>query len=454
MSIRPPLTLAAGLMLAAAPLAAQALHVPYTIDTLANGLTLIVHEDRSVPIVTTNVWYHVGSGDEKPGRTGFAHLFEHIMFMGSEHAEYPMFDRLLEAAGANNNGSTTEDRTNYYESGPSNALPLMLWLEADRMGWLLPTMTVQKVDAQRDVVKNERRQRYENQPYGLAWETLTQTMYPAGHPYSWSVIGSMADLSAATLEDTKEFFRKYYAPNNAAIVVAGAVSAPEVKAAVEKYFGDIPRGPAIQRPQVAPFSLTNDTLVVLEDRVQLPRLYYNWHTTKAFSDDDAALELTAYLLAGAKNARLTQPLVYDQQIATNVSAWQDGKRLDGDFMVMVTARPGHGLPDLQATIDAELRRLATEGPTERELEQAKNATEASFLNGLERVGRKADQLNRYYYYTGNPDYFAADLARYRAVTAADVRRVATQYLQAPKVILSVVPQGETQLAATAAGVTP
>lgn len=454
MSIRPSVPLAAGLLLAATPLAAQVLHVPYTIDTLANGLTLIVHEDHSVPVVTTNIWYHVGSGDEKPGRTGFAHLFEHIMFMGSEHAEYPTFDRLLEAAGANNNGSTTEDRTNYYETGPSNALPLMLWLESDRMGWLLPTMTAEKVDAQRDVVKNERRQRYENQPYGMAWETLTQTLYPAGHSYSWSVIGSMADLSAATLEDTKEFFRRYYAPNNAAIVVAGAVSAGEVKAAVERYFGDIPRGPAIDRPEAMPFELVRDTLVVLEDRVQLPRLYYNWHTTRGFSEDDAALELTGYLLAGAKNSRLTQPLVYNQQIATSVSAWQDGKRLDGDFMVMATARPGHGLPELQATIDAELARLATDGPTGREVEQAKNATEASFLNGLERVGRKADQLNRYYYFTGTPDYFAADLARYRAVTAEDIRRVASRYLRAPKVILSIVPQGETQLAATATGATP
>ncbi|NBS58695.1 MAG: insulinase family protein, partial [Betaproteobacteria bacterium] len=213
---------------------ARKLRVPYTLDSLPNGLTLIVHEDHSTPIVTTDVWFHVGSGDEKPGRTGFAHLFEHLMFMGSEHAENPQFDRLLEAAGTNNNGSTTEDRTNYYESGPSSALPLMLWLEADRMGWLLPTMDKPKVDLQRDVVKNERRQSYENQPYGLVADYEPKLMYPAGHPYSWPVIGSMADLSAASVDDVKNFFRQYYAPNNATIVVAGDVKAAEVKALVRK----------------------------------------------------------------------------------------------------------------------------------------------------------------------------------------------------------------------------
>jgi zinc protease len=214
---------------------AAPLRVPFTLDTLPNGLTLIVHEDHSVPIVTTNVWFHVGSGDEKVGRTGFAHLFEHLMFMGSENAPYPQFDRLLEAAGANNNGSTTEDRTNYYEFGPSSSLPLMLWLEADRMGWLLSGMDKPKVDLQRDVVKNERRQSYENQPYGLVGDISPPLMYPAGHPYSWTVIGSMADLSAASVDDVKDFFRRYYAPNNATIVVAGDVNTAEVRALVRMY---------------------------------------------------------------------------------------------------------------------------------------------------------------------------------------------------------------------------
>ena len=452
--MRPRRLLAAALLLSAAALPGLAtaqsapIRVPHVIDTLENGLTLIVHEDHSAPVVTVNTWRHVGSGDEALGRTGFAHLFEHLMFMGSEHAPYPQFDRLLEAAGANNNGSTNNDRTNYYEEGPANALPLMLWLEADRTGWFLSTMDSAKVDLQRDVVKNERRQGVDNQPYGLASETIDAMLYPKGHPYSWPVIGSMTDLSAAELEDVKNFFRKYYAPNNTTITVAGDVKADQVKALVRKYFGEIPRGPAITRNAPAPFSLPSDTAAVLEDRVQLPRLYYSWHTVKGWAPQDAALDIAAYVLTGAKNSRLTQKLVYDQQIASGVSAFQDGKRLDGDFTVVATARPGHTLPELQRVIDAELARLAAEGPTARELEQAKNSIESNFLSGVEQVGRKADALNSYYYQLGEPDGFQKDLARYRAVTAADVQNAVRAYLTGPRVIVSVVPQGKREMAAT------
>jgi zinc protease len=431
-------------------LAAQSapLHVPFVIDTLANGLTLIVNEDHSAPVVSVNTWYHVGSGDEEVGRTGFAHLFEHLMFMGSEHAPYPEFDRRLEAAGADNNGSTTEDRTNYYEAGPANALPLMLWLDADRMGWLLPTMDSAKVDLQRDVVKNERRQSYENQPYGMVEDHLPGMLYPKGHPYSWPVIGSMADLSAASLEDVKNFFRKYYAPNNAAIVVSGDVHADSVKKLVEHYFGQIPRGPAITRPAPAAFTLPRDTSLVLEDRVQLPRLYYAWHTVKGWHPDDAALNIAAYLLTGAKSSRLTKLMVYDKQTASNVFAFQNGQRLDGSFEVVATARPGHALPELQQDVDSTLQRLASAGPDARELQQAKNSLEADFLNGIESVRAKANQLNDYYYTLGTPDGFQRDLDRTKAVTAQDVQRVVRQYLLAPRVIISVVPQGKQNLAAT------
>jgi zinc protease len=424
------------------------LRVPVVVDTLENGLTLIVHEDHTAPIVSTNVWYHVGSGDELPGRTGFAHLFEHLMFMGSEHAPYPEFDRRLEAAGASNNGSTNVDRTNYYESGPANALPLMLWLEADRMGWMLPTMTAEKVDAQREIVKNERRQSYENQPYGLVGDHRPTMIYPAGHPYSWPVIGSMADLSAASLEDVKDFFRRYYAPNNATIVVAGAVDAAEVKALVRKYFAEIPRGPAIERPTPPQPTLSADTSLVLEDRVQLPRLYYAFPTVKAWAADDAALEIAAYILSGSKSARLTQAMVYERQVASNVSAYQSGKRLAGDFSIIATARPGNSLTELQTIIHAEVARLAEEGPSARELEQAKNSIEAGFLAGIESVNRKANQLNAYYYQLGTPDAFQRDLDRYHAVTAEDVQRVVRDYLTGPRAIISVVPQGKLELAAT------
>lgn len=426
---------------------AQALKVPATVDTLPNGLRVIVHEDASAPIVTVNTWFWVGSGSEKPGRTGFAHLFEHLMFMGSEHAPYPQFDRLLEAAGANNNGSTTEDRTNYYEAGPVSALPLMLWLDADRMGWLLPTMDGQKVDAQRDIVKNERRQSYENQPYGLVGDVMPKLMYPVGHSYNWPVIGSMADLSAASLEDVKDFFRKYYAPNNAVITVAGAVKRDSVLALVRKYFGAIPRGPAIDRPAAVQPVLAADTAVVLEDRVQVPRLYYNFESTRAWSDDDAALQVAAYVLSGAKNSRLIQRLIYTDQTAQNVNAGPDHRKLAGEFGVTATARPGHALPELQRAIDDELRKLADKGPTDREIQQARNAIEASFLRGIQTVQGKADQLNEYYYQTGTPDAFQRDLDRMRAVTAADVQRVVRQYLLGPRAIVSVVPMGKKELAA-------
>jgi zinc protease len=327
----------------------------------------------------------------------------------------------------------------------------MLWLDADRMGWLLPTMDSAKVDLQRDVVKNERRQSYENQPYGMVEDHLPGMLYPKGHPYSWPVIGSMADFSAASLEDVKNFFRMYYAPNNAAIVVSGDVRADSVKRIVERYFGAIPRGPAITRPAPASFVLQRDTSLVLEDRVQLPRLYYAWHTVKGWHADDAPLHVVAYLLTGARNARLTRLMVYDKHDASNVFAYQNGARLDGDFRVVATARPGHALPELQHDVDSTLQRLAAEGPTDRELQQARNSLEADFLNGIESVRAKANQLNDYYYAIGTPDGFQRDLDRLRAVTAADVQRVVRQYLAGPRVIISVVPQGKQDLAAAQRG---
>ncbi len=434
----------------AAPLVAGAqsarLSVPATVDTLPNGLTLIIHEDHSVPRVATNIWYRVGSGDEKVGRTGFAHLFEHLMFMGSENAPYPQFDKLLEPFGMGANGSTTEDRTNYIQDGAANGLEMVLWLEADRMGWMLPTMDSAKVDAQRDIVKNERRQSYENQPYGKAADILPPALYPKGHPYSWPVIGSMADLSAASLEDVKDFFRQYYAPNNAAIVIAGAVNTDSVRRLVRKYFGDIPRGPAIERNTPAPFTV-RDTAIVAEDRVQLPRLYLGWHTVNNTHKDAAPLNILSYLLSGARNSRLTNNLVYQREIASSVSAFSDVKRLDGDYSIVATARPGQGLDSLKVAIDRELNRLATEGPSARELDQAKNARESSFLNSLEFVDAKADRLNSYAYFNGTPDYFQKDLDALRAVTADDIKRVIDTYLRGPRVMLSIVPTGKLELAA-------
>jgi zinc protease len=420
--------------------------------TLPNGLEVILHEDHSTPIITVNTWYKVGSGDEKPGRTGFAHLFEHIMFMGSEHVPVGMFDKELEAAGADNNGSTTEDRTNYYENLPSNALPLALWLDADRMGFLLPTMDLAKLDLQREVVKNERRERVDNVPYGRADEMILAALYPKGHPYSWSVIGSMADLSAASLDDVKNFFRTYYAPNNATLTIAGDFNPAEAKRLVAMYFGGIPRGPAIPaRPSVAPITLAKDTFMVLEDRVQLPRAFYDWPTVKIFDKDDAALDVLAAVLASGKNSRLYKRLVFDMQIAQQVFASQQSSKLAGRFEIDITPKPGQDLAAIDKVVQEELQKVMNEPVSDRELQRVKNSYKASFLNRLSGVLGKSEILNSYNYMAGNPDYVQQDAARYEAVTKADVQRVARQYLGKHKVVLTVVPEGKREMMLTAKG---
>jgi zinc protease len=431
-------------------ISAQMPRLPYEKFTLPNGLEVILHVDRSVPIVAVNTWYKVGSGDEKVGRTGFAHLFEHVMFMGSQHVPVGKFDEWLEAAGASNNGTTDFDRTMYYETGPSNALPLMLWLDADRMGWLLPTMDLAKLDVQRDIVKNERRQSYDNAPYGRAFETLLATMYPKEHPYSWSTIGSMADLSAASVDDVSEFFRKYYAPNNAAIAIAGDFNVDSAKAWVTKYFGSIPRNTdAPVRPTVPRVALTRDTVVVMEDQVQLPRVYEMFPGVRVFHEDEPALDALTEIVAGGKSSRLYRTLVYEKQIAQDVSLGNNAGRLDGQIIFVATAKPGQHPKDLVAAFHSTVEQIANEGITERELTQVKNGVRAELLDRMSSVLGKADQLNMYNYYTGTPDYLTQDLARYEKLTTADVQRVAKQYLAGKnKVVLTVVPQGKKELAVT------
>ena len=432
--------------------AAGALSVPHTTFTLPNGLKVILHEDHALPIVSANIWYHVGSGDEKPGRTGFAHLFEHLMFMGSQHVPTGEFDQLLEAAGADNNGSTTEDRTNYYEDGPSNSLALMLYLDSDRMGFLTPEITAEKVELQKGVVQNERRQSYENRPYGLAEENILERLYPPEHPYHWPVIGSIADLQAASLDDVRGFFHSYYTPNNAVLAIAGDIDPVQTRRLVERWFGDIPRGPAVVRRPPPPVKLEADVYGTLEDRVQLPRVYDVWHSGRLFGPDDAALDVMSQILGGGKSSRLYRRLVNELQIANQVAAYNDAARMDGKLVVFATATPGHTLDELQRVIDEEMGRFAQTGPTARELQRVKNGTEAQFLDGLQQVGGfsgKANQLNYYDYFAGTPDFFSQDLERYRKLTTADIRRVAQRYVAGEhRVVLSVVPQGKTELAAT------
>ena len=419
---------------------------------LPNGLEVILHEDHSTPIVAVDTWYHVGSGDEQVGRTGFAHLFEHIMFMGSQNVSVGAFDQMLEAAGANNNGSTTEDRTNYYETLPSNALQLALWLDADRMGFLLPTMDLPKVNLQRDVVKNERRQRVDNQPYGRADEIILAALYPKSHPYSWPVIGSMIDLSTASLADVQNFFKTYYTPNNATLTFAGDFDPTTVKKMVAQYFGGIPRGPEVKRRTTVPtVVIPRDEFLVLEDKVQLPRVFYTWHSVKGFSRDDAAMDILAQVLAGDKNSRLYKKLVYDLQIVQNVNAFQDGSRLDGKFQIDVTPKPGQKVADIDRIVQAEIAGVINNGITPRELQRAQNIYKASFLNRLASVLGKAEVLNSYNYFVGNPDFVQQDAARYERVNAADVQRVAKTYLGRPKIILTVVPEGKKEMMLTASG---
>jgi zinc protease len=425
------------------------IRLPYELFTLDNGLRVIVHVDRRTPIVCVDVWYHVGSKEETPGRTGFAHLFEHLMFEGSENVAEGRFDEMLEEIGAINNGSTSTDRTNYWELMPSHGLDLALWLEADRMGGLLPAITHAQLEAQRDVVRNERRQSYENRPYGLASETLLASLYPPEHPYSWPVIGSMADIGAATLDDVQSFCRQFYTPGNASIAVAGDVDAAHVRAVIDRYFADIPRGPDLSRAAPPTPALAGDRRAVMEDDVSLPRLYIAWHSPAAFTAGDAALDTASAILAHGRASRLYRSLVYDKQIAQSVTAYQNSAALGSTFHVVVTARPDVSLTvietEVRREIDAMSRAIA-----ERELERAVNGIETGFVDSLQNVGGfggRADQLNMYLFHTGEPDYAAADLMRYQKLTVSDVARSVREHLLAPSVVLSVVPIGRSELAA-------
>lgn len=421
--------------------------VPYSKYTLDNGLTVILHEDHTTPIVSVNMMYHVGSGNEKPGRTGFAHLFEHIMFEGSENVPEGKFDEWLEAAGGSNNGSTDSDRTNYWENVPTHALDLALFLESDRMGFLLGAMSPEKVDGQRDVVKNERRQSYEDRPYGMVWIALRENLYPENHPYHWPTIGSMEDLSAASYEDVVEFFNLYYTPNNASLVIAGDISPEETLALAEKWFGGIERGEKVPRIEVPELDLTEERRVTLEDKVQLPRIHFLWHTPAIFKPGDAEMDAVASILAAGKNSRLYKRLVYDMQIAQSVVAFQASSMLGSYFMVWATARAGHTLDELEEVINEEIALLKSESPSEREIQRMVNQIEASFISQLERVGGfggKADMLNHYYYQTGEPDYFNTDLNRYRSLTPESVKRAAEDYLIDARVVISVIPEKTTE----------
>lgn len=424
------------------------MQIPYTKRTLSNGLDVIVHEDHQLPMVAVNLWYHVGSKNERPGRTGFAHLFEHLMFEGSEHHNHGYFPPMQRAGGLIN-GSTSTDRTNYWEVVPTGALELALWMESDRMGYLLPALTEDKFTNQREVVLNERRQNYENRPYGMAGMALSAAMFAPDHPYHWPTIGAPADLLAASLDDVHAFFKTYYHPANASLALAGDIDTERAFDLAEQFFGDLLPGP-VPDPVRAKASLSTSANLVLEDRVELPRLYLGWHSPAMFATDDAGLDVIADVLAHGKTSRLYKSLVYERRVATDVSANQHSREVAGMFQVACTAAAGVPLAELDAAIRAAVDLVATEGPTPAEMARALAQTEAQFLYRLQTIGGfggKSDQLNAYNTHLGDPGYFERDRQRYVDLTAAAATAAARTWLQhAPLVALSVVPRGRRDLA--------
>ena len=417
--------------------------------TLANGLDVVLHEDRDCPIIAVNIWYHVGSKNERPGHTGFAHLFEHLMFEGSQHHDHGYFQP-LQGAGGTLNGSTNADRTNYWEVVPANAFELALWMESDRMGFLLPALTEAKFNNQRDVVMNERRQNYENRPYGLAPMATLAALFPPDHPYHWTTIGEIEDLKAVQLDEVMAFFERYYHPANASIAIAGDIGADEALDLVDRYFGDIRPGQPVSAVG-ATATLASDVRVFLEDRVELPRLYLAWLTPAMFAEGDADLDLANDLLANGKSSRLYRRLVFDERIATDVHASQNSREIAGYTQVVATAAPGHTLSEIEAIVIEEIARLAATGPTAEEMERGRAQAESQFIFRLQTVGGfggKSDQLNAYNVFLHDPAYFDRDLARYRSVTAESMRSTVQRYLDpAARVTLSIVPRGRLELAA-------
>ena len=399
-------------------------------------------------MVAVNVWYHVGSKNERPGRTGFAHLFEHLMFEGSEHYDKGFFQPVQQAGGLLN-GSTNPDRTNYWEVVPTGSLELALWMESDRMGYLLPALTKEKFENQRDVVLNERRQNYENRPYGLAGMAISEALFQPEHPYHWLTIGSADDLRAMQLDEVRAFFSTYYHPANASLTLAGDIDPDEGFRLAESYFGELPAGtrPA---PVQAQATLGADKRLLLEDRVELSRIYLAWHSPAMFAPGDAELDLTADLIAHGKTSRLYRSLVYEKQIAADVVAYQHSREISGVFQIAATAAPGVQLAALYDEIVAAVHDVAKNGPTPEELERARAQTDAQFVYRIQTIGGfggKSDQLNAYNVFRGDPGFFAGDRARYDNATAEGIAAAVNEWLvMRPHVALSVVPRGATEFA--------
>ena len=415
--------------------------IPYEKFTLDNGLTVLVHEDRKAPIVAVNVWYHVGSKNEKQGKSGFAHLFEHLMFNGTENFDTDYFQALERIGATDLNGTTNEDRTNYFQNVPTSALDIVLWMESDRMGHLLGAISQAKLDEQRGVVQNEKRQG-ENQPYAVAYDLSTKATWPAGHPYSWTVIGSMEDLNAASLDDVKEWFKNYYGTANAVVVLAGDIDIKTAKAKMLKYFGDIPSGPPVAKYEEHIAKMSGTIRQRAEDRVPQARIFKTWNTPKYASIENHHLNLFADILASGKTSRLYKRLVYDEQIATNVSSYVDDREIASQFNIDVTAKPGADLSAVEKVIDEELFRLIEHGPSEKELQRVKTQRIAGFVRGIERIGGfggKSDILAQGVVYAGSPDYYKTYLKNINEASIQNIQATAKNWLMDGQYVLEVHP---------------
>lgn len=415
------------------------LNIEYQKYKLKNGLEVILHQNKNLPLAAVNIWYKVGSSFEKRGKTGLAHLFEHMMFQGSENAAKEMHFRLIQEAGGTLNGSTTFDRTNYFEKVPSNFLELVLWLESDRMGFLLPALTLEKLENQKSVVMNERLERYENQPYGLAWEKLLSNLYPQEHPYSWPTIGYLDDIRNYTLNDVSSFFQKYYSPSNACLIVAGDFEMNFCKELIDKYFSELKGNGIIESPKISSVKLNNIIEVEHHDNVQLERIYLAWHSDKAFTQDDAVLDTIANILSGSKNSRLHKKLVYEKEIAQDVSAMQISGKLGGIFMVVATAKPNIKTTELKNEIMSEIEKLRMQGADGKELLKTKNGIKSSFISSLQQIDNVADLLNSYNYFLNEPNSFLQDLQRYEIIQNEMIKETAEIFLAKPYVQLTVIP---------------
>jgi zinc protease len=417
------------------------IEIPHTRYTLDNGLTLIVHEDPKAPIVAVNVWYHVGSKNEPFGKTGFAHLFEHLMFNGSENYDDDYFKPFDRVGATDMNGTTNFDRTNYFQNVPKNAVDVALWMESDRMGHLLGAVTQDKLDEQRGVVQNEKRQG-ENQPYGKAFRLIFENTYPAGHPYAHSVIGSLEDLDAASLDDVHEWFKTYYGAANAVIVVAGDVKSEDALKMVERYFGDIPSGPPVERQEARVAKRNTQSRMILEDRVPQSRVYKAWNMPEWGHADPDYLNLVSEILTSGKTSRLYKRLVYEDQIATDVVSFSFGRELGGMFMVWATAQPGQDLAHVEKVLDEEIKRFLEEGPTEPELERVRAGYLADFVRGIERIGGfggKSDILAQSAVYGGSSDYYRTVLDRMETATVANLHDASRRWLSNGDFVLEVHP---------------